>query len=110
MKRVTGIGGIFFKAKDQKKMSDWYEKHLALKQDPGGEGAGLRWRELDNPDLFRQDTRYFDSSRAPFRINYRVDDPDALLETLREDFDYGRFAWIMDPEGNRIELWEHPKE
>lgn len=128
MKRVTGIGGIFFKAKDQKKMIEWYEKHLGLKQDPGGEGVGLRWRDLDNPErigmtvwsVFREDSRYFDPSRAPFMINYRVDDLDALLETLRaegvqidpkrENYDYGRFAWIMDPEGNRIELWEPPKQ
>jgi len=128
VKRVTGIGGIFFKAKDQKKMSEWYEKHLGLKPDPGGGGVILSWRDLDNPEhigmtvwsLFKQDTRYFDPSQAPFMINYRVDDLDALLETLREegveidpkreDFEYGRFAWIMDPEGNRIELWEPPKE
>ena len=70
--------------------------------------------------VFKDDTKYFDPSRAPFMINYRVDDLDALLETLRaegvqidpkrEDFEYGRFAWIMDPEGNRIELWEPPKK
>ncbi len=124
MKSVTGIGGIFFKAKDQKKMNEWYEKHLGLKQEPGG--VSLRWRDLDNPErigmtvwsVFKEDTKYFDPSRAPFMINYRVDNLDALLETLRaegvqvdpkrEDTDYGRFAWIMDPEGNRIELWEPP--
>lgn len=128
MKRVTGIGGIFFKAHDQKKMSEWYEQHLGLKPDPGGEGVALSWRDVDNPErigmtvwsIFKGDTRYFDPSQAPFMINYRVDDLDALLETLRaegvqidpkrEDHQYGRFAWIMDPEGNRIELWEPPKE
>jgi hypothetical protein len=68
MKRVTGIGGIFFKAQDQKKMSKWYEKHLGLKPDPGGEGVVLRWRELDDPErvgttvwsVFKKDTGYFD--------------------------------------------------
>jgi len=128
MKRVTGIGGIFFKAQDQKKMAAWYEKHLGLKEEHAGEGVSLRWRELDNPDtigltawsIFKEDTKYFNPSRAPFMINYRVDDLDGLLDALRaegvqidpkrEDFDYGRFAWIMDPEGNRIELWEPPKK
>ena len=127
MTRVTGIGGVFFKAKDQKQLSEWYEKHLGLKPDPSGGGVLLRWREIDDPErvgmtvwrLFKDDTKYFDPSRAPFMINYRVDDLDALLETLRaegveidprrDNHDYGRFAWIMDPEGNRIELWEPPK-
>ena len=128
MKRVTGIGGIFFKAKDKKNMYEWYEKHLGLKPEPHGEGVSLRWRDLDHPEqigltawsVFPEDTKYFDPSHAPFMINYRVDDLDALLEALRaegvqidpkrEDYDYGRFAWIMDPEGNRIELWEPPKK
>ena len=127
MKRVTGIGGIFFKAKDQKKLAEWYGKHLGLKEEQGGQGVLLRWRDVDNPDrigmtiwsVFNEDTPYFNPSRTPFMINYRVDDLDALLETLRaegveidpkrEDHEYGRFAWIMDPEGNRIELWEPPK-
>jgi predicted enzyme related to lactoylglutathione lyase len=87
----------------------------------------MHWRENDNPErrgatvwaLFEKRTPYFEPSRAPFMLNYRVDDLDALLEALRaegvtidkhEDSDYGRFAWIMDPEGNKIELWEPPKE
>jgi predicted enzyme related to lactoylglutathione lyase len=127
MKRVTGIGGIFFKAQDQKKLSEWYAKHLGLAPDPNYGGVLLHWREAENPEregmtvwsLFPQDTKYFEPSRSPFMINYRVDDLDALLESLRaegveiakrEDADYGRFAWIMDPEGNRIELWEPPKK
>jgi len=128
VKRVTGIGGIFFKAKDQKKMYEWYEKHLGLVREPHGQGVTLRWREADNPEregltawsIFETDTKYFNPSSAPFMINYRVDDLDALLEILRaegveidpkrEDYDYGRFAWIMDPEGNRIELWEPRKK
>jgi predicted enzyme related to lactoylglutathione lyase len=128
MKRVTGIGGIFFKAQDQEKLYQWYEKHLGIKRDPDAQAATLHWREADDPQrpgmtvwaLFGQDTKYFDPSRSSFMINYRVDDLDALLEALRqegveidpkrEDHDYGRFAWIMDPEGNRIELWEPPKK
>ena len=127
MKRVTGIGGIFFKARDPEKMYQWYEKHLGLKREPHGQGAELRWREADAPEregttvwsIFKQDSKYFEPSQAPFMINYRVDNLDALLEDLRaqgvqidpkrEDADYGRFAWIIDPEGNRIELWEPPK-
>lgn len=128
MKRVTGIGGLFIKAKNPKTMNEWYEKHLGLKPEPGGSGVVLRWREFDNPDregstawaVFENDSTYFDPSRAPFMINYRVDDLDALLEALRAegvsidpkrgDYPYGRFAWITDPEGNRIELWEPSKE
>jgi len=128
MKRATGIGGIFFKAKDPKKLGSWYEKHLGLKPDPGTGAVTLPWREADDPEregmtvwsVFKEDTKYFEPSRSPFMINYRVDDLDALLEALRaegveidpkrEDYDYGRFAWIMDPEGNRIELWEPPKK
>jgi len=87
----------------------------------------FEWREADDSQrkgmtvwaVFPRDTKYFDPSRSGFMINYRVDDLDALLDTLkkegveidphREDYDYGRFAWIMDPEGNRVELWEPPK-
>ena len=126
MKRVTGIGGVFFKADDPKKLYEWYEKHLGIAQTPGA-GVMFQWREADNPEpegmtiwsLFKKDTNYFDPSKSSFMINYRVDNLDALLEALkadgveidpkREDADYGRFAWIMDPEGNRIELWEPPK-
>jgi predicted enzyme related to lactoylglutathione lyase len=128
MKRATGIGGVFFKARNPKGLSAWYEHHLGLK--PAGDdqyAVSLRWRELEDPAnegmtvwaLFPHDTEYFNPSRSPFMINYRVDDLDALLEALRaegvtidpkrEEYDYGRFAWIMDPEGNRIELWEPPK-
>jgi predicted enzyme related to lactoylglutathione lyase len=125
MKRVTGIGGIFFKAKEPEKLYAWYEKHLGLKREPDGSGATLHWADDPRPpgmtvwSVFRQDSKYFDPSQSPFMINYRVDDLDALLAVLREegveidpkreDASYGRFAWIMDPEGNRIELSEPPK-
>lgn len=125
MQRVTGIGGVFFKADDPEKMYEWYEKHLGIKREEGY--VAFHWRDDKKPDekgltawsIFRTTSNYFDPSRATFMINYRVDDLDALLEALRaegveihpkrEDYDYGRFAWITDPEGNKIELWEPPK-
>jgi predicted enzyme related to lactoylglutathione lyase len=132
MKRVTGIGGIFFKSEDPDKLYQWYETHLGIPQSPHGTGAVFEWREIDNSQkneaakngatawsIFPGNTKYFDPGRSGFMINYRVDNLDALLEALkeegvqidphREDSDYGRFAWIMDPDGNRIELWEPPK-
>jgi len=127
MKRVTGIGGIFFKAHNPENMYQWYEKHLGIRRD-ASKGAGFQWRESENSEqegftawaIFPENTKYFDPSRSNCMINYRVDDLDALLEALkqegveidpkRENADYGRFAWIIDPEGNRIELWEPPKK
>jgi predicted enzyme related to lactoylglutathione lyase len=122
MARVTGIGGVFFKADDPEKLYEWYEKHLGIKREHGY--VSFRWRDDGNPDndgqtawsIFRKSSDYFDPSSATFMINYRVDDLDVLLEVLRaegveidpkrEDYDYGRFAWITDPEGNKIELWQ----
>jgi predicted enzyme related to lactoylglutathione lyase len=127
VKRVTGIGGIFLKAENPEDMYEWYEKHLGIQREPHGHGAMLHWREHENPEregvtvwaLFKKDSEYFNPSQAPFMLNYRVDDLDGLLAALRaegvaidpkrEDSDYGRFAWITDPEGNKIELWEPPK-
>jgi catechol 2,3-dioxygenase-like lactoylglutathione lyase family enzyme len=123
MQRVTGIGGIFFKSKDPEKLGAWYEQHLGLKRDPGAGGAVVfPWKDDRGGDgmtvwsIFPADTNYFRPSQASFMINFRVANLDALLELLRaegveidphrEDYDYGRFAWIMDPDGNRIELWE----
>src|SRR2546423_8052288 len=117
MGRVTGLGGVFFKAEDPERMYAWYETHLGLKKDEGG--VLFRWREAksDVPGttvwaIFGKDTKYFNPSTAPFMLNYRVEDIDAMLERLRsegvkvddrrEDSEYGRFAWVMDPEGNRI--------
>ena len=126
MKRVTGFGGIFFKADNPEKLYSWYEKHLGL-QRQGQEPVVFNWRQPDDPEkagmtvwaIFPKDTKYFDPSRAGFMMNFIVEDLDALLATLREegveidpkreDYDYGRFAWIIDPEGNRVELWEPPK-
>ena len=121
MKRVTGIGGIFFKSRDPKELREWYRQHLGI--DAGEYGATFQWRDENDPEqigqtvwsTFPQDTKYFDPSTAPFMINYRVDDLNGLVAALRdegvtvdkvESHEYGSFAWISDPEGNRIELWE----
>jgi catechol 2,3-dioxygenase-like lactoylglutathione lyase family enzyme len=123
MKRVTGLGGIFFKSKDPDKLRAWYQKHLGLEPDAYGSVVfDCRDGEVSEKaaqtvwSLFPSDTKYFDPSNASFMINYRVENLDELLKLLRsegvevdertEEYDYGRFGWIMDPEGNRIELWE----
>jgi predicted enzyme related to lactoylglutathione lyase len=126
-KGVIGIGGIFFKAEDPEKLYRWYERHLGIKRKPN-EGVTFPWRRVDDPadetvtawSIFPRDTSYFNPSTTPFMINYQVENLDAVLESLRaegvtidpkrEDYDYGRFAWIIDPEGNRIELWEPPRK
>lgn len=125
MKRVTGIGGIFFKAEDPAALAAWYREHLGLDVQAWG-GAAFRWVTDDNPSgtgttiwtPFESGTSYFDPSAVPFMINYRVADLHALLSALRaegcavddkvEESDYGKFGWVMDPEGNRLELWEPP--
>lgn len=122
MKRVTGIGGIFFKCKDRESTLAWYEKHLGIPMEPWG--AQFNWSDHDNTSvkpysvlgLFEEKTNYFDPSTQPFMINFRVDNLDALITQLREEGvtvvgqpmeeAYGKFAWILDPEGNKIELWE----
>src|SRR6266481_3801233 len=127
MQRVTGIGAVFFKAANSDSLYAWYEKHLGIKQEFPGQGAMFTWRDAADPEktgmtiwsIFPETTKYFDPSKSTFMINYRVENLDALLEVLRaegveidpkrEDHEYGRFAWIMDPEGNKIELWEPPK-
>lgn len=127
MKRVTGIGGIFFKANDPKALAAWYERHLGIEIEAESTSSTLRWRNYDNPEkpgatvwgTFPADTTYFGTPGSAFMVNYRVEDMDALLQALRaegvevvrdvEDTPYGRFAWIVDAEGNRIELWEAPE-
>ena len=122
MKRVTGIGGIFFKCENPEAMKAWYKKHLGI---PAGQYGWLfDWSKGMKPgetgtttwSTFPADTTYFSPSSKDFMINYRVDDLEALLKVLAEEgvevvgemqaFDYGKFGWIMDPEGNKIELWE----
>jgi len=125
MKRVTGLGGVFFKARDPEKLYAWYERHLGLKRRRKQGAVVFGWRDAKSGDvgmtlwsLFPNYTEYFEPSHAPFMLNYRVADLRALVKTLRaegvpvakvREYPYGCFAWIMDPEGNRIELWEPPK-
>jgi predicted enzyme related to lactoylglutathione lyase len=122
MKKVTGIGGIFFKCKDPKKMNEWYKTHLGL--DAGQYGANFEWRQAEDPtkkgstqwSLFTETTKYFEPSTKDFMINYRVENLEALVEQLKnegvtivdkiEGSDYGKFVHIIDLEGNKIELWE----
>jgi predicted enzyme related to lactoylglutathione lyase len=127
MERVTGLGGFFVKCVDAKRQMDWYRKHLGLPINEEYGGWNFEWRSSEDPkrkgmtifNLFPETTAYFDPSPSRFMMNFRVKDLDALLEALasegvkidakREDQDYGRFAWIYDPEGNKIELWEPPE-
>ncbi len=120
--RILGIGGVFFKSADKNRLSAWYGEHLGIKPD----GPTFAWLSRENPprehftawSVFPSDSKYFDPSAAPFMINYIVDDLDAMLTKLgahgvridakREDYEYGRFAWIYDPDGNKIELWQPP--
>lgn len=123
MASVTGIGGIFLKVDDPDATRRWYEDHLGIETADYG-GWPFRWRKHDDPEvegwtewsLFPSDTDYFDPSDAPVMVNYRVDDLDGLLKQLKdegieqvgdiESYSYGRFAWILDPNGLKIELWE----
>ena len=124
MEQVTGIGGVFFKVRDPQRMAAWYRENLGIQSNDGC--ADFVWRENDHPNqtgrtvwaMFPDDATHFGSSLSRLMINYRVANLDRMLEQLRrggvtvekvEDYEYGRFAWITDPEGNRIELWE-PKE
>jgi predicted enzyme related to lactoylglutathione lyase len=125
-KRAIGIGGIFFKARDPKALGAWYGKHLGVEAPYGFHK--FPWRHADAPDKKGMtvwapkdaDTTYFAPSESPFMINYIVEDLDAVLAALRaegvtvddkrDDGEFGKFGWAMDPEGNRIELWEPPKE
>jgi predicted enzyme related to lactoylglutathione lyase len=127
MKRVTGIGGVFIKARDPDALREWYRKHLGLDVLPWG-GVAFRWADGDTPartgttiwSLMPESSDYFAPSRASFMINYRVDDLPALLAALRaegcnvvdktDDSEYGRFGWVLDPEGNKIELWQPPPD
>jgi catechol 2,3-dioxygenase-like lactoylglutathione lyase family enzyme len=124
-RRVTGIGGIFFKASDPDALRDWYRRHLGLDIQEWG-GAVFHWDAPGPNDppgatvwnLFPATSTYFDPSEARFMVNYRVADLARVLDELRaegcavdektEQSEYGKFGWVMDPEGNRIELWEPP--
>ena len=122
MKKVTGIGGIFFKCKDPKAINEWYKTHLGFNTSPYG--TSFKWRQSDDStkegltqwNPFAENTKYFEPSTNDFMINYRVENLEALIEELKkggvtiidkmETYDYGKFVHILDPEGNKIELWE----
>ena len=122
MKKVTGIGGVFFKCKDPKAVNEWYKTHLGFETTPYG--TSFEWRHTEDPtqkgttvwNPFKEETKYFEPSTKDFMINYRVDNLVELVAQLKaegvtivdeiESFDYGKFIHIMDPEGNKIELWE----
>ncbi|MCA0932263.1 VOC family protein [Lutimonas saemankumensis] len=122
MKKVTGIGGIFFKSSDPEKMKEWYNKNLGLVID--AYGSPFEFRNANDPEKinylqwspFKEDTSYFEPSKKDFMINYRVANLEALVKELEksgvticdeiETYEYGKFVHIMDPEGNKIELWE----
>ncbi len=122
-KRVTGIGGIFFKTEDPEASRDWYSKHLGFNTD--NYGSTFWWKNKEDKECstqwspFKNDTTYFEPSKKEFMFNYRVENLVELLETLKnegvtivgkiEEYDYGKFGWILDNEGNKIELWE-PKD
>jgi predicted enzyme related to lactoylglutathione lyase len=126
MKKVTGLGGIFFKCNDVQKINDWYAQNLGLATGPYG--ANFEWRDAEQPDKkglttwspFPKDTAYFKPSEKEFMINYRVENLDALVAQLKADgveivdeivaYDYGKFVHLLDPEGNIIELWEPTEE
>ena len=124
--RVTGLGGVFFKAKNATKLGAWYKKHLGLPVEAWG-GCAFPWREVKNPGKkgstvwspFPADTKYFGSGKQAHMVNYRVADLKKVIAALKkekvwidpkgiEQSEYGAFAWIKDGEGNRIELWQPP--
>ena len=123
MERVKGIGGIFLKCDNPQKLYKWYEEHLGLKQESDDQGVLFHWRDAQERrktgvtvwSLFPRSSQYFDPSPSSVMINYIVEDLAGLLATLKaedvkvdprtESYDYGKFGWIMDPEGNWIELW-----
>lgn len=127
MNRVKGIGGVFFRAAHQQMLNQWYEKNLGLPLTPDGV-AVFQWKEHGDPakeqatiwSTFPNDTDYFGEGKQQFMLNYIVDSLDEMLAQLRaagatvdehrEESELGRFGWVYDPEGNRIELWEPPAQ
>ena len=120
-RRVIGIGGIFFKARDPKALQAWYRDHLGVPVQPWG---GAKFEGKDDPEgttawsVFPETTKYLEPSQASFMVNYRVADLVGLLAKLRaegcqvmekmDESEFGKFGWVMDPEGNKVELWEPP--
>ena len=125
MKRVTGIGGIFFNARDPVTLRAWYKAHLGIDVQEWG-GAAFTWTDAEGKPtagttiwtIGDASSNYFAPSTAPFMVNYRVADLHSLVATLRaegcnvlekvDESEYGKFAWVIDPEGNKVELWEPP--
>jgi predicted enzyme related to lactoylglutathione lyase len=125
MKRVTGIGGVFFQAKDPATLRTWYKTHLGIDVQSWG-GAAFAWVDADGKpvngttawSIGTADGSGYGPAKSPFMINYRVDDLAALLQALRaegcdvldktDDSEYGKFGWVVDPEGNKVELWQPP--
>lgn len=124
MKRVTGIGGVFIKAKDPKQLRAWYKEHLGIDVQPWG-GASFRWGDSATVPANAKTAwmigngSNFAPSESPYMINYRVADLKGLLKSLREEgcqvldkteeSEIGQFGWVMDPEGNKVELWQPPE-
>jgi predicted enzyme related to lactoylglutathione lyase len=122
MKRVTSVGGVFFKSKNPDAQREWYAKHLGLVMDKFG--TSFEWRHSDEKEKkgfsawspFEKETDYFGNASQQYMINYRVDDLEALIKILKEEgvtivdqmeiYEYGKFVHILDGEGNRVELWE----
>jgi predicted enzyme related to lactoylglutathione lyase len=125
MRRVTGIGGIFFKAKDPKALAAWYKQHLGIDVQDWG-GAAFSWTDAAGTpvggttawSIGAADSDHYAPSTSSFMVNYRVEDLAGLLQALRQegckvlektdDSEFGKFGWVMDPEGNKVELWEPP--
>ncbi len=125
MKRVTGIGGIFFKAKDPKALQAWYKRHLGIDVQAWG-GAAFKWTDGEGKpvggttawSIGSMQSDHYAPSTATFMVNYRVEDLPSLVKALREEgcnvlekieeSEYGHFAWVIDPEGNKVELWQPP--
>ena len=125
MARVTGIGGIFFQAKDPVGLRAWYKLHLGIDVQEWG-GTAFEWADAAGSPtkvttawcISAADGGQFAPSRSPFMVNYRVENLTALLQSLRDegcnvlektdDSEYGKFGWVLDPEGNKVELWEPP--
>jgi predicted enzyme related to lactoylglutathione lyase len=125
VKRVTGIGGIFFKAKDAPALQAWYKRHLGIDVQAWG-GAAFEWVGADGKPtggttawlIAPEKTDQFDPSKASFMVNYRVADLHALVAALRaegcnvldriDESEFGKFGWVVDPEGNKVELWQPP--
>lgn len=126
MKKVTGLGGVFFKCANPQELNEWYAQHLGLATGPYG--TTFEWRQVDNPaqkgsttwGTFAQEADHFKPSAKPFMINYRVADIVGLVAELKQagitivdeiaEYDYGKFVHVLDPEGNILELWEPTEE